>query len=81
MFNDNPLQPFFVSTYIEDLKRNKPDVFVDAVAPGSFMMSVPGQHAFERIPEVADYIRANYSLSRDVNGVRIFRRNKSDVHD
>jgi hypothetical protein len=76
MFNDNPLRSFFVATYLEDLKRNRPDVFVDAVAPGSFMMNVPEQHAFERIPEVADYIRANYSLAREVNGIRIFRRNK-----
>ncbi|MEI6490936.1 MAG: hypothetical protein WCO94_00185 [Verrucomicrobiota bacterium] len=76
MFNDNPLRPFFVATYLEDLKRNRPDVFVDAVAPGSFMMNVPEQQAFERIPEVADYIRANYSLAREVNGIRIFRRNK-----
>jgi hypothetical protein len=33
LFNDNALRPFFMGSYLEDLKRNRPKVFVDAVEP------------------------------------------------
>lgn len=33
LFNDNALRSFFLGSYLEDLRRNRPKVFVYAVAP------------------------------------------------
>jgi hypothetical protein len=74
IFNDNHLRAFFLTTYFEDLERAAPDLFVDAVAEGQFMMNDPAIHAHETVPEIEDYVRRNYELVREVRGVRIFRR-------
>jgi len=74
LFNENPLKPFFLKTYIEDLKRNKPTVFVDAVAPEQFvMMTKREEHGHEVVPEVRDFVAANYELFEEIDGVRIYK--------
>lgn len=74
LFNDNPLRPFFLRTYVEDLQRHRPVVFVDAVAPEQFvMMTKREEHGHEVVLEVRDFVAANYELFDEINGVRIYR--------
>ncbi|MFM8365108.1 MAG: hypothetical protein ACKOAS_08145, partial [Verrucomicrobiota bacterium] len=74
LFNDNPLRPFFLRTYVEDLQRHRPVVFVDAVAPEQFvMMTKREEHGHEVVPEVRDFVASNYELFDEIKGVRIYR--------
>lgn len=74
IFNDNPLRPFFLKTYCEDLRRNRPSVFVDAVAPEQFvMMNDRDKQGHEVVPEVRDFVAANYTLFEEIDGVRIYK--------
>lgn len=76
VFNDNPLRPFFLRTYLEDLQRHRPAVFVDAVAPDQFvMMTKREEHGHEVVPEVREFVAANYTLFDEIDGVRIYKRN------
>ena len=74
IFNDNHLREFFLNTYLDDLKKNQPGIFVDAITEGSFFMNDPATQAHENIPEIAAYVAENYELARDIRGVRIYRR-------
>ena len=74
LFNENPLKPFFLATYIDDLQRNRPLVFVDAVAPDQFvMMTKREEHGHEKIPEIRDFVAVNYTLFEEIDGVRIYK--------
>jgi hypothetical protein len=74
LFNENPLKPFFLRTYIDDLQRNRPLVFVDAVAPDQFvMMTKREEHGHEQVPEVRDFVAENYTLIEEIDGVRIYK--------
>ena len=74
LFNDNALRPFFLGIYLEDLRRNRPEVFVDAVAPDQFvMMTKREEHGHEVVPEVRDFVASNYELLDEIEGVRIYR--------
>jgi hypothetical protein len=74
LFNDNPLRSFFLRTYVEDLQRHRPVVFVDAVAPEQFvMMTTREEHGHEIVPEVQDFVASNYELFDEINGVRIYK--------
>ena len=74
LFNDNALRPFFLGSYLEDLRRNRPKVFVDAVAPEQFvMMTKREEHGHEVVPEVRDFVASNYELFDEIDSVRIYR--------
>jgi hypothetical protein len=74
LFNENPLKQFFLATYSDDLQRNRPLVFVDAVAPDQFvMMTKREEHGHEVIPEIRDFVAANYNLFEEIDGVRIYK--------
>ena len=79
LFNENPLKPFFLRTYIDDLHQNRPLFFVDAVAPDQFvMMTKREEHGHEQVPEVRDFVAENYTLIEEIDGVRIYKWN--EVH-
>lgn len=80
-FNQNNLQEFFRSTYLEDLKKNKPGIFVDAAVKGQFpAMDDAERFRHELVPEVGRFVTENYDLVKVVDGVRIYRwRPSSDV--
>ena len=74
LFNDNALRSFFLGSYLEDLRRNRPKVFVDAVAPEQFvMMTKREEHGHEVVPEVRDFVASNYELFDEIDSVRIYR--------
>jgi len=79
IFNDNALHGFFLETYLEDLHRNRPVVFVDAVAPDQFvMMTKREEHGHEVVLEVRDFVAANYELFVEIDGVRIYRWRRAE---
>ena len=62
------------TTYLSDLRLHAPTVFVDAVGPNAFCFEHRSVQAHEIFPELADYIRENYVLLRDVKDARIYVR-------
>ncbi|MGD0208337.1 MAG: hypothetical protein ABSC89_12090 [Verrucomicrobiota bacterium] len=66
---------YFENLYITDLAKNKPPVFVDAVAPQDFAFHDRRRHGYETFPPLAAFIDSNYHSITEVDGVRIFIRN------
>jgi hypothetical protein len=74
LFNENAIKEIFLSAFMKDLETRRPSVFVDAVAPGQFvMMTERGKHGYEQISEIANFVSSNYDLFAEIEGVRIFR--------
>lgn len=69
---------YFQNLYVEDFKRSKPPVFVDAVAPGSFVFEDHQKFGHETFPALANYVNDNYRLAHEIGGIRIFVR--KDTH-
>ncbi len=65
---------YFEDLYLADLKRSNPPVFVDAVAPGSFIFNNRASFGYETFPALAEHINSHYSLAGEIDGVRIFLR-------
>jgi hypothetical protein len=60
--------------FLNDLRTNKPSLFLDTVTP---FREPPFEHLFkphESIPEVAKYIEHHYCLINRINGARIYKR-------
>jgi len=69
-------QSFILETYMNDLKKSKPRLFVDAVAPNRFFRySDRAKTGYETKKPLKDFVLMNYKLVDEVNGVRIFQRN------
>lgn len=60
---------YFLNRYLNDIKKNKPFVFVDAV-PGFFFNDVKFRH--ENYTTINAYISMHYLLSDEINGTRIY---------
>ena len=65
---------YFEDLYLADLKRSNPPVFVDAVAPGSFIFNNRASFGYETFPALAEHINSHYSLAGEIDGIRIFLR-------
>ena len=73
-FNDNSLKDFFRQTYLEDLQRNLPGVFVDATAANQFpALNDPERFRHEIVPGISNFVDENYELMENIEGVRIYR--------
>jgi hypothetical protein len=74
LIGNHPLRPFFLLTYLHDLTKNKPSVFVDAVAPDQFVIMTSREElGHEVVPEVREFVAAHYELFDEIKGVRIYR--------
>jgi hypothetical protein len=74
LFTNNYLQDFFRKTYLEDLQKNKPEIFVDATARNQFpALNDPEKYRHEVIPEIRDFVAENYTLIEEIDGVRIYK--------
>ena len=68
-----PYLQYFQERYMKDIQRSRPIVFVDAVTPGGFFkMNDPATQSHENFPALAHYVRENYDLREQVNGIRIY---------
>jgi hypothetical protein len=70
----SPLRDYYRSRFLEDLQRDPPKLFVDAVAPGQFFFHNRDTDGFETFPDLRSYITSNFYLAGDVGGVRVFAR-------
>jgi hypothetical protein len=71
----NPQQAYHRINYLADLRRSAPAVFVDAVGQGACVFTDRARQAHESFPELADYVRQNYTLVVDLIDARIYARN------
>jgi hypothetical protein len=65
---------FYRERFLRDLTRARPEVFVDAIGPESLIFHDRAQFGFETIPPIAEYVKANYVLVREIGGERIYAR-------
>ena len=70
----SPLQGYYRSRFLQDLRRDPPKVFIDAVAPGYFHYDNRDADGYETFPELRQYVTSNFHLEGDIHGVRIFAR-------
>lgn len=65
---------YYIPRFIEDMRRNRPAVFIDAVGPGLFQFHNRPHQAHETIGGLATFVRENYRLVADLHGARLFVR-------
>ncbi|RYF78432.1 MAG: hypothetical protein EOO39_01435 [Cytophagaceae bacterium] len=61
--------------YLEDIKRTQPALFVDATGPSSLWMTDTARFRHERFPALDQYVRAHYTLMKQIGTERIYLRN------
>ena len=71
---DVPQRDYYRATFLSDMQRNRPEVFVDAVGPGAPFFFTRATQAHEIYPALADYVRAHYRLVIDLNHARVYVR-------
>ena len=71
---DVPQREYYRATFLADLQRTQPEVFVDAVGPGAPFFFVRATQAHEIYPELAAYVRQHYRLVVDLQHARVYVR-------
>ncbi len=66
---------YFRPKYMEDLQRNNPALFVDAVGPGAFCFTDRAKEAHETFRQLRRFVRENYTLAADEGHARVYVRN------
>jgi len=77
---DWPYQKDAYKQYLYDLNKNKPELFLDAVAPGELHYKERKIHGHENYPEVESFIDENYHYVDAISRVRLYvtKERKSD---
>ena len=57
-----PMQAYYRQRLLGDLRGNMPDLFVDAIGPGTFKWFWKENYGYESNPELKEYIDRNYDL-------------------
>jgi hypothetical protein len=70
----HPLRQKYYQRYLDDLKKNHPKVFVDAVG-NSLWLNDRSTQAHEAFAELNDFIRKNYRFVGEVESTRVYLRN------
>lgn len=70
----HPLQERYYKRYLNDMKRSKPTVFVDAMTTKTLWMDDPSKYGHQNFPELAQYVADNYSLKEEIDGIKIYAR-------
>ncbi|HEY4245415.1 MAG TPA: hypothetical protein VGM64_01100 [Lacunisphaera sp.] len=71
-----PLQSFYVSRYLGDMRRRKPQWFVDAVGSGGFMYTDRTLYGHEMHPELQHLVASEYEFVGEFGNERVYRRKK-----
>jgi hypothetical protein len=72
---EHPMRSIYQQRYLQDMKRNRPAVFIDATGKNSLWLQDTVTHSYRSFPELADYIDSNYFLQGSPDGNRLFIRN------
>ena len=70
----SPQQEYFRQRFFDDLVRNQPALFVDAVGEGSFLFSNRTLNGHEDFRALADYVQRHYQLVTDASYARLYVR-------
>jgi hypothetical protein len=63
IISPGPLREYFRKRYLDDLRKNPPTVFIDAVADGNFIWHWKLEdNRHESFPELNEFIEKNYTL-------------------
>jgi hypothetical protein len=80
--SQGPMQKYFRTRFLGDLREKAPDLFIDAVAPDASMWNWTEKDGYESDPALKKYVEDNYALVDEltlVEGakpVRFFARRK-----
>ncbi len=70
----HPFQAYYRARYVRDFDANRPEFFLDAVAPSSAAFVDRADAGFETFPELAERVEGAYRLTGESGGVRLYRR-------
>ncbi|MEO6685174.1 MAG: hypothetical protein ABIN24_04385, partial [Dyadobacter sp.] len=68
------LIPYWTTDFLNDLRNNKPSVFVDVTRPDDYSTFAKILAPHNHIPQIKSYIDTYYSLIETIEGVRIYKR-------
>ncbi len=71
---DSPMQPYYRRLFLEDMRANRPALFIEAVSPHNFFCHDPLHEGITIFPELSALIASDYRLARTIDGVRFFVR-------
>ncbi|MBM2815330.1 MAG: hypothetical protein HW421_2092 [Ignavibacteria bacterium] len=71
----SPNQEYYLQLYAEDLKENKPVVFLDVISETSFYVTDKSIYGFDKFPEIKKIIDSNYTFISEADGVGVYIRN------
>jgi len=74
--NPSPHRDYFRQRYLADLRASAPPVFVDAVASNGFVFQKPEFRHDRQFPDLAAYIRENYTLASQFGEQRLYVSNQ-----
>lgn len=66
MIRETKIHPYFGHRFVSDLRDAKPDLFIDAVAPGAFMWTWTPEDGYESDGETREFINQNYYEIKDL---------------
>lgn len=72
---EGPHQGRLLARYVNDLEKNKPKIFIEAIGPNFFGFQDRAKSGFENFADLNAYIKSNYTFDGEVGGARIFIRN------
>lgn len=68
------LQEYLFARYLEDLRRNRPAVFLDAVGPGSYLYEDRAAQGHEVYPALREFLAAGYVQAAELGFTRVYLR-------
>lgn len=74
VLTSGPQQKSYQVKYLNDLKINRPAVFIDLITSQSFWFNDPARYAHEQIAGIHRFVAQNYQQVSSINGERIFVR-------
>ncbi|WP_137343601.1 hypothetical protein [Dyadobacter frigoris] len=68
------LIPYWTTDFLNDIRKNKPSVFVDVTQPEGYSTFAKILSPHNNIPQIRNYVNKYYSLIENIEGVRIYKR-------
>ncbi|HXA00995.1 MAG TPA: hypothetical protein VNW99_03350 [Cytophagaceae bacterium] len=72
-FTKSRMQQYYLDKYLEDLKKNKPLIFADAITSYSYGPNA-AEFKYQNFPNIRDYVEAHYRKAEVAEEIEIFIR-------